>query len=91
MHKEPNGTLVMTTCKCRENNSNLVMTRTYFNEMLQNKIAWGAQRERERLLKILFDNEVIRRCAVTDKLLAVQSDGEHVVYISELEQGETND
>jgi len=53
MHKEPNGTLVMTTCKCRENNSNLVMTRTYFNEMLQNKVAWGAEQERKRILEIL--------------------------------------
>ena len=43
--------------------------------------------ERERLLKILFDNDIIRRCGVTDKLVAFQSDGEHVVYISELEQG----
>jgi hypothetical protein len=88
MSKEPNGVLVMTTCKCRENTKNLVMTRTYFNEMLENKIAWGAKQERERLLKILFDNEIIRRCGVTNKLVAFQSDGEHVVYISELEQGE---
>ncbi len=44
--------------------------------------------ERERLLKILWDNDIIRRCGVTDKLVAFQSDGEHVVYISELEQGE---
>jgi len=53
MSKEPNGTLVMTTCKCRENNSNLVMTRTYFNEMLENKIAWGAEQERKRIIELL--------------------------------------
>lgn len=53
MHKEPNGTLVMTTCKCRENNKNLVMTRTYFNEMLENKIAWGAEQERKRIIELL--------------------------------------
>jgi hypothetical protein len=48
----------------------------------------AVQRERERLLKILFDNDIIRRCGVTNKLVAFQSDGEHVVYISELEEGE---
>ena len=53
MHKEPNGTLVMTTCKCRENTKNLVMTRTYFNEMLENKIAWGAEQERKRIIELL--------------------------------------
>lgn len=85
---EPNGTLVMTTCKCRENTKNLVMTRTWFEEQLANKIAQGKHLERDRLLKILFDNEIIRRCGVTNKLVAFQNDGEHVIYISELEQGE---
>lgn len=53
MSKEPNGTLVMTTCKCRENTKNLVMTRTYFQEMLENKIAWGAKQEQERIISLL--------------------------------------
>jgi hypothetical protein len=53
MSKEPNGVLVMTTCKCRENTKNLVMTRTYFQEMLLNKVAWGAEQERKRILEIL--------------------------------------
>jgi len=53
MSKEPNGVLVMTTCKCRENTKNLVMTRTWFEEQLQNKIAWGAKLEQERILEIL--------------------------------------
>jgi hypothetical protein len=51
--KEPNGTLVMTTCKCRENTKNLVMTRTWFEEQLQNKVAWGAEQERKRVIEIL--------------------------------------
>jgi hypothetical protein len=59
MHKEPNGTLVMTTCKCRENTKNLVMTRTYFNEMLENKIAWGAEQERKRIIELL-KAEIVR-------------------------------
>jgi hypothetical protein len=53
MSKEPNGVLVMTTCKCRENNQNLVMTRTYFQEMLATKVAWGAKQEQERIIQIL--------------------------------------
>jgi hypothetical protein len=53
MSKEPNGVLVMTTCKCRENNQNLVMTRTYFTEMLSTKVAWGAKQEQERIIQIL--------------------------------------
>jgi hypothetical protein len=51
----------------------------------------AVQRERERLLKILFENNIIRRCGLTDGLVAFQTDGEHVVYISELEQGATNE
>jgi hypothetical protein len=53
MSKEPNGVLVMTTCKCRENIKNLVMTRTYFTEMLENKIAWGAKQEQERIIQLI--------------------------------------
>lgn len=51
--KEPNGVLVMTTCKCRENTKNLVMTRTYFQEMLATKVAWGAKQEQERIIEVL--------------------------------------
>jgi len=50
---EPNGTLVMTTCKCRENTKNLVMTRTWFQEQLQNKIDQGVKLEQDRIIAIL--------------------------------------
>jgi hypothetical protein len=53
MCKEPNGTLVMTTCKCRENTKNLVMTRQYFEETLANKTQAAVRQERERILKLL--------------------------------------
>jgi hypothetical protein len=53
MSKEPNETLVMTTCKCRENTKNLVMTRTFFEERLESKIAVGKKIEQERILEIL--------------------------------------
>ena len=53
MSKEPNETLVMTTCKCREYGTNLVMTRTWFDETLQGKIAQGVKQERKRVVEIL--------------------------------------
>jgi hypothetical protein len=83
--KEPNGTLVMTTCKCRENTTNLVMTRTYFTEMLNNKIAWGAKLEQDRIINLLIDLKAIRRCAATNKLVAFDTNGEKVIYLTGLE------
>lgn len=53
MSKEPNEVLVMTTCKCRENTKNLVMTRTWFEEQLENKIALGKKLEQERIIQLL--------------------------------------
>jgi len=51
--KEPNDILVMTTCKCREHGTNLVMSRTWFEEQLQNKIQQGVKQERNRVLDLL--------------------------------------
>lgn len=53
LSKEPNGVLVMTTCKCREHGSNLVMTRTFFDERMQSKIEQGVRQERERIIELL--------------------------------------
>lgn len=53
MSKEPNQTLVMTTCKCRENTNNLVMSRIWFEEQLQNKILQGARQENYRVVELL--------------------------------------
>jgi len=53
MSKEPNDILVMTTCKCREHGTNLVMTRTWFEEQLANKIAQGIRQERHRVIQLL--------------------------------------
>jgi hypothetical protein len=59
--KEPNGSLVMTTCKCRENSTNLVMTRTWFEEQLQSKIELGSKQEHERVIG-LVENELSCTC-----------------------------
>jgi len=55
LSKEPDGVLVMTTCKCREHGTNLVMTRTWFDETLQGKILQGVKQERERIISLLED------------------------------------
>ena len=57
MSKEPNETLVMTTCKCREQGTNLVMTRIWFEEQLQNKIQQGVKQERKRIIELLEGKE----------------------------------
>ena len=69
--KEPNGVLVMTTCKCRENNQNLVMTRQYLNDLLQNKSDSASRAERDRIKDLLQDRmipDILSRInpAVTD-------------------------
>jgi hypothetical protein len=43
----------MTTCKCRENKANIVMTRAWFDETLQNKIEQGVRQERHRVVNLL--------------------------------------
>lgn len=51
--KEPNGVLVMTTCKCRENANNLVMTRAYFDDILRLKVAFGVSQEAKRIVDLI--------------------------------------
>ena len=60
MSKEPNETLVMTTCKCREHGTNLVMTRTWFEERLKNKIEQGVKQERKRIIELLASKTFFR-------------------------------
>ena len=60
MSKEPNETLVMTTCKCREQGTNLVMTRIWFEEQLQNKIQQGVKQERKRVVDLLSSKTFFR-------------------------------
>lgn len=57
LSKEPDGVLVMTTCKCREHGTNLVMTRTWFDETLRGKIEQGVKQERERVIELLNKND----------------------------------
>lgn len=45
--------LVMTTCKCRENTKNLVMTRNYFEERIASNILHGRKEAIEEVLELL--------------------------------------
>jgi hypothetical protein len=45
-------------------------------------------REQERIINLLLDLNVIRRCAATDKLVAFDTNGENVVYLTGLETNE---
>jgi hypothetical protein len=60
LSKEPNDILVMTTCKCRENKQNLVMSRTWFEEQLANKIEQGVKQERKRIIELLASKTFFR-------------------------------
>lgn len=67
MSKEPNGTLVMTTCKCRENPNNLVMTRPYFTEMLELKVAQGKKLEQERIIQLIKEESGAKMAGYEDQ------------------------
>jgi hypothetical protein len=60
MPKELNETLVMTTCECRENNKNLVMTRAYLEDLIRHKETIVRNEERKRIfdiLKVMIEGE----------------------------------
>ena len=46
----------------------------------------GAEDELERIINLLFDLNVIRRCSATDKLVAFDTNGKKVVYLTGLEK-----
>jgi hypothetical protein len=46
---------------------------------------FGAYEEQERIISLLLDLNVIRRCALTNKLVAVTTDMQEVVYLTGFE------
>ena len=46
------------------------------------------KREQERIINLLLDLNVVRRCAATDKLVAFDTNGEEVIYLTGLENNE---
>ena len=45
----------------------------------------GTKAEQQRIINLLLDLNVIRRCAATNKLVAVTTDMEEVVYLTGFE------
>jgi hypothetical protein len=45
----------------------------------------GSKAEQQRIINLLLDLNVIRRCAATNKLVAVTTDMEQVVYLTGFE------
>lgn len=50
----------------------------------------GKATERDRIINLLLDLNVIRRCAATNKLVAVTTDMEQVVYLTGFENDRPN-
>jgi len=47
----------------------------------------GHATEQKRIINLLLDLNVIRRCAATNKLVAFDTNGEQVIYLTGLETG----
>jgi hypothetical protein len=45
----------------------------------------GVEREQQRVINLLLDLNVVRRCAATNKLVAFDTKGENVLYLTGLE------
>jgi hypothetical protein len=54
-------------------------------EDLERMRQFGAYEEQQRIINLLLDLNVIRRCAATDKLVAFETNGKNVVYLTGLE------
>jgi hypothetical protein len=50
----------------------------------------GKATEQQRIINLLLDLNVIRRCAATNKLVAVTTDMEQVVYLTGFENDRPN-
>lgn len=46
----------------------------------------GEVRERNRIIDLLLEQNIVRRCGATNKLVAFETTGEEVVYIKDLEK-----
>ena len=55
------------------------------DEWIQRAFENGKREEQERIIKLLTDLNVVRRCAATNKLVAFDTNGEKVLYLTGLE------
>ena len=54
-------------------------------EDLERMRQFGAYEEQQRIINLLLDLKVVRRCYATDKLVAFDTDGKNVLYLTGLE------
>lgn len=55
------------------------------DEWIQRAYENGKREEQQRIINLLLDLNVVRRCAATDKLVAFDTNGENVIYLTGLE------
>jgi len=50
----------------------------------------GKASEQQRIINLLLDLNVVRRCGATNKLVAFNTDGKEVIYLPGLENNQNN-
>jgi hypothetical protein len=55
------------------------------NEWIERAYENGKREEQQRIIDLLVELKAARRCAATDKLVAFDTNGENVVYLTGLE------
>jgi hypothetical protein len=55
------------------------------NEWILRAYENGKREEQERVINLLLELNAIRRCSATDKLVAFDTNGENVIYLTGLE------
>ncbi len=57
------------------------------NEWIERAYQNGKREEQERIINLLLELNVIRRCAATNKLVAFDTNGKNVLYLTGFENG----
>ena len=55
------------------------------NEWIERAYENGKREEQERIIELLTELKAVRRCSATDKLVAFDTNGENVIYLTGLE------
>jgi hypothetical protein len=55
------------------------------NEWIERAYENGKREEQQRIIDLLVELKTARRCAATDKLVAFDTNGENVIYLTGLE------
>jgi len=55
------------------------------NEWIERAYQNGRREEQKRIIDLLLDLNAVRHCAATDKLVAFDTNGENVIYLTGLE------